>query len=91
MWKKLKEKFEVARNNRGMGKGMIAALAGGVISLTVLVAMLPSLLSEFGTAGDSLNSSGYPLASFFTSSGVIILMIMAGVVLAALTYFLKKR
>lgn len=62
-------------------------LAAGIIGVVIVLAMLPSLLAELVTAGDALNTSGYPLASFFADGGIIYLIIMAAVLIGALAIF----
>lgn len=64
---------------------MIALLA------TVLFKIVADLFPEMQSAGDSLNSSGMPLGSFFTSGGVVWLIFGAGLVLLAYRTFMSGK
>lgn len=62
---------------------MITVFIGAIILFQVL-----ALLYPLGTsAGDTLNNSGFPLGSFFTSGGIIWLVLAAGVVLLLIKQF----
>ena len=55
-----------------------------IILVVVLFLLFAQLVPEAQTAGNTLNKSGVPLGSLFTSNGVMILLIMVGLLLTVL-------
>ncbi len=75
-------------------KGLnISAVITGIVLL--IVAIIVSFLIVGNTAGDITNAadnisgSGLPLASLFSSSGVVLLVFMAGLLIALITISLS--
>ena len=64
-----------------MGKINAGSLIQVVIMMVVLFTILATTVGDVGTAGDLVNATGAPLAGLFSSGGVMILLLMAGVVL----------
>ena len=71
----------------------VKLLVIGVVSL--IVSIIVSFLIVGGSAGalktaaDNLSGSGLPLASLFSSSGVVMLVFMAGLLIAIITISLS--
>jgi len=65
----------------------VSRIATVIIIFTVLLSLLTLVLPQYETAGDTLNATGAPLASFFQSGGLIILMIMGFLTLTAIGAF----
>jgi len=66
-------------------KGLsIGGIVVGIIGLVLAFKVSASLLPEVSSAGSEINATGLPLASLFSSNGVVILAVMAGLVLAVL-------
>ena len=61
-----------------------------IIGLIVLFLVVSELYPEFSTAGDSLNSSGIPLGSFFVGGGIIALLLAVGIFYTAYRGFMVK-
>jgi hypothetical protein len=66
---------------------MFNKYAIGVISLIVTLSLLANLYPEAIAAGDSLNASGFPLATFFTSGGIVYILIAVGLLIWAIKAF----
>jgi high-affinity Fe2+/Pb2+ permease len=62
----------------------------GIIALIVLFLVIAQLYPEFADAGDSLNSSGIPLGSFFVNGGIITLLLAVGLFYMAYKHFMSK-
>jgi amino acid transporter len=77
----------------------VGGIVGGVVLLLILFAVLTEVIPQIDqSANDFSNttdSEGNPLpfANFFASGGILILVIMAGVLIAVLGYFgvMKSR
>lgn len=64
---------------------LIMAIVGVIVVFTIIA----STASDLTTAGDNVSDSGLPLAGLFSGGGVILLIFMAGILLALVTVFLK--
>jgi len=69
----------------------VAGVITGVILLVVLFKVLVVALPEVNTAGNELNGTGLPLASFFVSNGIIMLAIMGAVIVTVIGYISYKK
>ena len=58
-----------------------------IVGFTLFAAVLP----DIQTAGQTVNDTGAPLATLFLPGGVVILLLMAGVVIAAVKLFKGGR
>ena len=76
-------------------KGLSQATISGYIELFLLVVVLfiivSELLPEAQDAGDTLNESGIPLGGFFAGSGVLWLIIAAGLIILIYKSFMGKK
>jgi len=65
----------------------------GVISLIVLFQVLAGTATDVGTAAESLTneSATYPLTGLFGKGGVVLLLLMVGVLMAVLKYFMPSK
>ena len=83
--------FQMKINKKGsMTTGTVYNYATVIIVVTVLFLLLAELIPEAQTAGDTLNTSGVPLGDLFASTGVVFLIIMAGVLFVVLRSTWKK-
>jgi high-affinity Fe2+/Pb2+ permease len=62
----------------------------GFVLVTVLFEVIASLFPIVTDAGSSLNSSGFPLASFFLSTGAVWYLVAAGLVILVYRAFTKN-
>lgn len=65
-----------------VSEGYINKIIGVLIGVVVLFLLASELVPEAQTAGDTLNATGVPLGSLFTSSGVVFVIIMAAILMA---------
>jgi len=77
----------------GLGKELGAgALVSGIILLVIAWNVVATGVGEIQTAGDVINATGAPLATFFASDGIMVLAFMGAVVLGTLAVLgLSKR
>jgi hypothetical protein len=62
-----------------------------IIILVIILFQVLAVMYPLGTtAGAALNSSGFPLGSFFVSGGVIWLLLAAAVVILLVRSFMSK-
>ena len=61
------------------------------IIVVILLKVIAQLLPEAQTAGTELNATGAPLGSFFTSDGIVWLIVMASVVFLMIRSFMAKK
>lgn len=64
--------------------GMISKLIGAIVGIIVLVTVVAALYPTGTTAGTTLNTSGFPLATLFTAGGAVWVIIAAAMVLGVL-------
>ncbi len=63
-----------------------------VIAVVLLFLVAAAVIPTLGTASETLgNTSDLPLASIFAENGVIILIFMAALVIAAVSFFKLKK
>lgn len=60
----------------------------GIVLVVVLFKLYASLVPEAQSAGDELNASGAPLGSLFTGSGIVFIILMAGLVIVVVKSFM---
>jgi hypothetical protein len=53
----------------------------GIVLIVVLFKLYASLIPEAQDAGDELETAGVPLGSLFAGSGVVFIILMAGLVI----------
>lgn len=75
---------ELLKNKKGQISGRVTSAVEAIILIVVLFLLFADLVPEAQQAGNELNASGVPLGSLFTSSGVVILLIMVGLLLVVL-------
>jgi hypothetical protein len=75
----------------GMVKGMLV----GVIGLVIVVTILGATIGTVATAGNTVNATGYPLASLFASNSILPLIFLGAGLIAvislAFSYVKAKR
>jgi len=71
-----------------IGTGMLNTAILGLVLVTVLFQLYAQLVPEAQSAGDTLNASGVPLGSLFTSSGVVFVIIMAALIILVVKSFM---
>jgi hypothetical protein len=62
-----------------------------IVLLVVLFQLYATLVPEAQAAGDSLNASGVPLGSLFTSNGVVFVIIMAALIIVVIRAFMPGK
>ena len=73
--------------NKGFAKGLsIAGIISGVILLVLAFNVIAVGVPEIQTAGDVVNATGAPFATFFASDGLMVLAVMGAVVLGVVGY-----
>ena len=72
------------KSKRGQISSRVTSAVEAIILVVVLFLLFADLVPEAQSAGDELNASGVPLGTLFTSSGVVILLIMVGLLLVVL-------
>ena len=75
---------ELMKNKKGQISSRVTSAVEAIILIVVLFLLFADLVPEAQTAGNELNASGVPLGTLFTSSGVVILLIMVGLLLTVL-------
>lgn len=81
--------MQIHKHKKGM-MGKIAPLIIGLIALVILVKVAAAAVPIVNTAGDTLNATGAPLASFFETNGTVMLVVMAGLLIGVVVYFIGK-
>ena len=71
-----------------LNSGMLNTAILGIVLLVVLFKLYAELVPVAQTAGDELNTSGVPLGSLFTSSGLVFIIIMASLVVVVVKSFM---
>lgn len=59
-------------------EGMVKGMMIGVIGLVIVVTILGATVGTVATAGNTVNATGYPLASLFASNSILILLFLGG-------------
>lgn len=62
----------------------------GIILTVVLIQIVANLFPSLTSAGDSLQSSGFPLAELFTSTGAVWYILGAGLIVLLVRQFMVK-
>ncbi len=71
-------------SRRGQITSRVTSAVEAIILVVVLFLLFADLVPEAQSAGNELNASGVPLGTLFTSTGVVILLIMVGLLLTVL-------
>ena len=74
-----------------MVSDMIKNVILTIVAIIVIFSIVGGTSSNLTTAADNISGSGLPLASLFASSGVVLLIFMAGVLLAIIGMALKMK
>ena len=77
-------------NKKGTISSPVEKTLIGFILIVVLFKLYAALMPEAQSAGDELNASGVPLGSFFTSDGIIFLIIMVALLIKVIRDQMKK-
>lgn len=85
----LLSKLKSKKGNLQGGEKMITGVIIAVILVVVLFYLIAGLAPTLTDASDNLSASGLPLAGLFGSSGVIILIFMAVILLGVILFFMK--
>lgn len=65
------------------------AVVGVIVVIIVIFQLVGNSASTLTDAADNISGSGLPLASLFTSTGVVLLIFMAGILIAVVRIALK--
>ena len=60
-----------------------------IVAIIVIFTIVGSTSADLTDAADNISGSGLPLASLFSSSGVVLLIFMAGILLAVIIIYLS--
>lgn len=60
-----------------------------IVGIVVIFYLVGSSAGTLTTAADNISGSGLPLASLFSSNGVVLLIFMAGILLAVIVIALR--
>lgn len=86
-WRKTTMKFLKSKSGK-LSTGMLNQAILGIILLVVIFLLYSELVPEAQSAGDTLNATGVPLGSLFTSSGVVFVIVMAALIILVVKSFL---
>ena len=76
-------------NRKGkLNTGVLNTAILAIILLVVLFQIYAELVPEAQTAGNTLNETGVPLGSLFTSQGVVFVIIMAALLILVVKAFM---
>ena len=73
-----------------LNTGSITTAITAIVLLVILFKLYAVLVPEAQSAGNTLNTSGVPLGSLFTSNGVVFIIIMAALVITVVYSFMPK-
>lgn len=65
------------------------AVIGVIVTIIVIFQLVGSSSNDLILASGNISSSGLPIASLFSSSGVVLLIFMAGILIAVVRIALK--
>ena len=68
---------------------MVTGLIMLIVGIVVVFYIVGATASTLTTASTNISGSGLPLASLFGSNGVVLMIIMAGILIAIITVALK--
>ena len=64
--------------------GMVKGMMIGIIGLVIIVTVVGATIGTVATAGNTVNSTGYPLASLFASDSILPLLFLGGALVAVI-------
>lgn len=71
--------------------GMITKLVMLIVGIVVIFYIVGGTAGTLTTAAGNISSSGLPLAGLFSSSGVVLLVFMAGILIAIISLAMKWK
>jgi len=78
-----------------MVEAMVKKMLVGIIGLVIVITILGATIGNIATAGNTVNATGYPLASLFASDSILPLVFLGAGLLAvfglAFSYVKSKR
>ena len=78
-----------------MVEAMVKNMLVGIIGLVIVITILGATIGNVATAGNTVNATGYPLASLFASDSILPLVFLGAGLLAvfglAFSYVKSKR
>lgn len=78
-----------------MVEAMVKKMLVGIIGLVIVITILGATIGNVATAGNTVNATGYPLASLFASDSILPLVFLGAGLLAvfglAFSYVKSKR
>lgn len=77
-------------DKKGNIGGIVNKAIYGIIGVVVLFLLYANLMPTLMDAGDNLSSSGVPLGTIFASTGIVPLIVMVGLLLVVIGFFLVK-
>lgn len=70
-------------------KGMVTAVILTIIGIIIVFQIVGSTSTDLTLASGNISSSGLPLANLFAANGVVLLVFMAGILLAIIGVAMK--
>jgi len=78
-----------------MVEAIVKQMLVGIIGLVIVITILGATIGNVATAGNTVNATGYPLASLFASDSILPLVFLGAGLLAvfglAFSYVKSKR
>ena len=71
----------------GLNAGILQTTMMAIILIAVLFQLLAGLLPEAQHAGNNLSATSLPLASLFSGTGIVFLIIMASILILVVKVF----
>lgn len=65
-------------------KAIVSGLVLGIVGIVIIFYLVGNLSPTITTAATNISDSGLPLASLFSSSGVVMIVFMAAILLAVI-------
>lgn len=70
-------------------KNFIIGVIMTIVGTILVFLLIGNLAPDITTAADNISGSGLPLAGLFGSSGIVLLIFMAGILISLVVAFLK--
>jgi len=70
-------------------KGVAVGVITSIIAIILVMQIFGNTATELVNAGNNVTDSGLPMSSLFSSSGIVMLIIVAGILLAVIGMALK--
>ena len=72
-------------------EGLVVGVVLVIVAIIVIFNLVGASSSSLTTAATNISSSGLPLASLFAANGIVLLIFMAGILIAVISIALKMH